>query len=228
MGDGRIGSLFTLNRVRSPIRVSRFFRSPLVCRRLPGNPSTVAVGWQVYQDDDRTIDLGYIGLAQFVPGILLFLVSGHAVDRFNRRSILFACYAGFTICPALLFWISAHGVQSIRWIYAVVVLLGIVRAFNFPATRAIIPQIVPEEHLQNAIAWASTAFQSATILGPSIGGVIYAISKGPLAVYATSMALSAAAMLSILGVNPVSKIRPPNQSASRRCSPGCTTSGKRK
>jgi len=168
---------------------------------------SVAVGWQIYQITHRTLDLGLIGLAQFFPGILLFLVSGHAVDRFNRRNILFACYTGFTICPALLFWISFHGVQSVRWIYAVIVLLGVVRAFNFPATRAIIPLIVPEEHLQNAIAWASTTFQSATILGPSIGGVIYAISKGPLAVYATSMVLSAAAMLSILGVNPVSKTR---------------------
>jgi MFS family permease len=169
---------------------------------------SVAVGWQIYQITHKTLDLGLIGLAQFFPGILLFLVSGHAVDRFNRRSILFACYAGFTICPALLFWISAHGVHSVRWIYAVIVLLGVVRSFNFPATRAIIPLIVPEEHLPNAIAWASTTFQSATILGPSIGGVSYAISKGPLAVYATSMALSAAAMLSILGVNPVSKPRP--------------------
>ena len=169
---------------------------------------SVAVGWQIYQITHKTLDLGLIGLAQFFPGILLFLVSGHAVDRFNRRSILFACYAGFTICPALLFWISAHGVHSVRWIYAVIVLLGAVRSFNFPATRAIIPQIVPDEHLPNAIAWASTTFQSATILGPSIGGVIYAISKGPLAVYATSMVLSAAAMLSILGVNPVSKPRP--------------------
>jgi len=169
---------------------------------------SVAVGWQVYQITHRTLDLGLIGLAQFIPGVLLFLISGHTVDRFNRRSILFACYAGFTVCPALLFWISAHGVRSVFWIYAVITLLGVVRSFNFPATRAIIPQIVPEEHLPNAIAWASTTFQSATILGPSIGGVIYAIANGPLAVYATSMALSAAAMFSILGVNPVSKARP--------------------
>jgi MFS family permease len=169
---------------------------------------SVAVAWQIYQITHRMRDLGFIGLAQFVPGILLFLVSGHTVDRFNRRGILFACYAGFTLCAALLFWISAHGVHSVRWIYAVIILLGVVRSFNFPATRAIIPEIVPEEHLPNAIAWASTTFQSATILGPSIGGVIYAISKGPLGVYATSIALSAAAMFSILGVNPVTKPRP--------------------
>src|SRR4029077_15463684 len=79
---------------------------------------------------------------------------------------------------------------------------------NGPATRAIVPQMVPEAHLPNAVAWGSTTFQSATILGPSIGGVIYALANGPLAVYATSMTLSAAAMFSMLGVNPVSKLRP--------------------
>ena len=110
--------------------------------------------------------------------------------------------------PALLFLISLRGVRSVYWIYAVMVLLGIVRSFNGPATRAIVPQMVPEEHLPNAVAWGSTTFQSATILGPSIGGVIYAIANGPLAVYATSMTLSAAAMLSMLGVNPISKPRP--------------------
>ena len=168
---------------------------------------SVAVAWQIYQLTHRALDLGLIGLAQFLPGILLFLVSGQAADRFNRRTILFGCYAGFTVCPALLFWISFRRIHSVLWIYVVIILLGIVRSFNFPATRAIIPQIVPEEGLPNAIAWSSTAFQSATILGPSIGGVIYAISNGPLAVYATSMALSAAAMLSMLGVNPTSKPR---------------------
>jgi len=168
---------------------------------------SVAVAWQVYSITHRVLDLGLIGLAQFLPGICLFLVSGHAVDRFRRRSILFSCYLGFTVCASLLFWITVHGVSSIRWIYAVIVLLGIVRSFNFPATRAIIPEMVPEEHLPNAIAWASTTFTSATILGPSIGGVIYALFKGPVAVYATAMALSALATFSLLGVNPVSKPR---------------------
>ena len=169
---------------------------------------SVAVGWQIYQITRRPLDLGLIGLAQFIPGVLLFLVSGHTADRFNRRNILFVCYAGFTACPTLLFWISVHGVHSVYWIYGVMVMLGVVRSFNGPATRAILPQMVPEEHLPNAIAWGSSTFQSATILGPSIGGVIYAISNGPLAVYATSMTLSAAAMFSMLGVNPVSKLRP--------------------
>ena len=169
---------------------------------------SVAVGWQIYQITRSPLALGLVGLAQFLPGILLFLVSGHTADRFSRRKILFGCYAGFAVCSTFLFLISVRGVPSVYWIYGVMVMLGIVRAFNGPATRAIVPQMVPEEHLPNAVAWGSTTFQSATILGPSIGGVIYALANGPLAVYATSMTLSAAAMFSMLGVNPVSKPRP--------------------
>src|ERR1700722_7711263 len=168
---------------------------------------SVAVGWQIYQITRSPLALGLVGLAQFLPGILLFLISGHAADRFPRRKILFGCYAGFAVCSAFLFLISVRGVPSVYWIYGVMAMLGIVRSFNGPATRAIVPQMVPEEHLPNAVAWGSTTFQSATILGPSIGGVIYALANGPLAVYVTSMTLSAAAMFSMLGVNPVSKPR---------------------
>jgi len=169
---------------------------------------SVAVGWQIYQITRSPLALGLVGLAQFLPGILLFLVSGHAADRFPRRKILFGCYAGFAVCSAFLFLICVRGVPSVYWIYGVMAMLGVVRSFNGPATRAIVPRMVPEEHLPNAVAWGSTTFQSATILGPSIGGVIYALANGPLAVYATSMTLSAAAMFSMLGVNPVSKPRP--------------------
>jgi MFS family permease len=169
---------------------------------------SVAVGWQIYEITHRQIDLGLVGLAQFIPGILLFLVSGQTADRFERRKVLFACYAGFSICSGLLFFISTHGFRSVYSIYSVMLLLGVVRSFNGPATRAILPQFVPEEHLPNAVAWGSTTFQSATILGPSIGGLVYAASHGPLAVYAISATLSAAAMISMLGVRPKSKPRP--------------------
>jgi MFS family permease len=169
---------------------------------------SVAVGWQIYQITRKPFDLGLVGLAQFLPGILLFLVSGHTADRFERRKVLFVCYAGFATCSALLFFISLHGVRSIYTIYAVMVMLGVVRSFNGPATRAIVPQLVPDEHLPNAVAWGSSSFQSATILGPSIGGLVYAVSNSPLSVYAISMTLSAAAMLSMLGVRPKSKPHP--------------------
>ena len=167
---------------------------------------SIAVGWQIFQITHKPFDLGLVGLMQFLPGILLFLVSGQTADRFPRRRVLIFCYAGYTVCAALLFLITLHGVRSVHQIYAVMVLLGIVRSFNVPATRAIVPEMVPEEHLPNAVAWGSSTFQAATILGPSIGGVIYAIANSALPVYATSMTLSAAAMVSMLGVNPISKL----------------------
>src|ERR1700722_13024517 len=69
----------------------------------------VAVGWQVYDITKRALDLGLVGLAQFLPGILLFLVSGHTSDRFNRRKVLGACYAGYAICSGLLLFLSLRG-----------------------------------------------------------------------------------------------------------------------
>src|SRR5437763_16337385 len=86
---------------------------------------SVAVGWQVYEITRRPIDLGYVGLAQFLPNIFLFLVAGHAADRFNRKRLLLICNVGFAVCSALLIEITRIGPHSVRPIYAVLVLLGI-------------------------------------------------------------------------------------------------------
>src|SRR6266849_4856118 len=88
---------------------------------------SVAVGWQVYEITRRPLDLGLVGLAQFLPGLLLFLVSGHAADRFERRKLVTLCYCGFTLCSGLLWALAWRNSHSVRLIYAVVVLLGVVR-----------------------------------------------------------------------------------------------------
>src|SRR5271168_3521720 len=149
---------------------------------------SVAVGWQIYAITHSKFDLGYVGLAQFLPGILLFLVSGHAADRFNRKKLLMLCYAAFGVCALLFLRVSLRPTHSIGPIYAVLVLLGVVRSLNGPVSRALLPHLVPEEHFQNAVAWHSTIFQVGTILGPSLGGLIYALFRGPTAVYATALA----------------------------------------
>jgi MFS family permease len=161
---------------------------------------SVAVGWQIYEITKRPLDLGLVGLAQFLPGILLFLVSGHAADRLDRRKLLIACYAGFGVCSSLLLFIVLAGMRAVYPIYAVVVLLGIVRSFNSPVSRALLTQTVPEEHLTNAVTWNSSVFQGATILGPSIGGFIYAIANGPSVVYMTSMLAAATAIFFTLKI----------------------------
>jgi MFS family permease len=167
----------------------------------------VAVGWQVYEITKRPLDLGLVGLAQFLPGILLFLVSGNLADRFERRKLIVLCYAGFAVCSGSLLYISLRGTQSVYPIYAISVLLGVVRSLNGPVSRALLPQLVPEEHFPNAIAWASSVFQFATILGPSLGGIVYAAFGGPSAVYALSLTAATTAALATMRIRTQSKQR---------------------
>jgi MFS family permease len=168
----------------------------------------VAVGWQVYEITKRPLDLGLVGLAQFLPGILLFPISGHASDRYERRNVLTVCYAGFALCFALLLALAWRGVHSIAAIYVVLILLGTFRSFNGTASRSILPQLVPEEHFPNAVAWNATTFQAATILGPSFGGLLYAASHGPSAVYATATLTAIGAFVSTFRIKPELKARP--------------------
>ena len=155
----------------------------------------VAVGWQVYEITKRPLDLGLVGLAQFLPGIVLFLVSGHVADRFNRRNLLILCDVGFATCFALLLAITLRGFVSIAAVFAVLVLLGIVRSFNGPVSRAMLPHLVPPEHFAGSVAWASSIFQAATILGPILGGLIYAFARGPVAVYVCAVLAAGAAIV---------------------------------
>jgi MFS family permease len=170
---------------------------------------SVAVGWQVYEITRRPLDLGLVGLAQFLPGIFLFLVSGHAADRMERRKLLRLCYAGFAICSGLLLRIAWHGPHAqVGPVYAVLVLLGVVRAFSGPVSRALLPQLVPEKHFPNAVAWNASVFQAATILGPAVGGLTYAFFRGPSAVYLAATLTSVAALLSTVQIKVRSKPRP--------------------
>ena len=168
---------------------------------------SVAVGWQIYAITHSKFDLGYVGLAQFLPGILLFLVSGHVADRFNRKKLLMICYMAFGVCAALFLLVALRPTHTIRPIYSVLVLLGVVRSLNGPVSRALLPQLVAEEHFQNAVAWHSTIFQAGTILGPSVGGLIYALFGGPAAVYATALGCYVIAVACTVGIRFQAKAR---------------------
>jgi MFS family permease len=168
---------------------------------------SVAVGWQIYEITHRALDLGYVGLAQFLPGILLFLVSGHVVDRFDRRGILVLCYCGYVLCSTLLLIVALRAGKSVGLIYGILILIGVVRSFNGPVSRAILPQLVPEHHFPSAVAWASSVYQAATILGPAVGGVAYAAFHGPAFVYAASAAASSVAALSTMQIKTTPKTR---------------------
>ena len=172
---------------------------------------SVAVGWQVYEITKRPLDLGLVGLAQFLPGILLFLVTGHVADRFDRRKLLMLCYCGFALGSGLLWAIALRGVHGVHPnvypIYAVLVLVGAANALSGPVSRALLPQLVPEEHFPNAVAWNASVMQGGTILGPAVGGLIYALFRGPSAVYLTAMLTSLVALASTLRIKPQMKPR---------------------
>jgi MFS family permease len=184
------------------------FQLARFCIVLATEMQSVAVGWQVYEISKRPLDLGLVGLAQFLPGIVLFLVSGHVADRYDRRKLIVVCFAGYALCSALLLLVTLRGTHSVSPIYAVLVFLGVVRSFSAPVSRAILPQLVPELHFPNAVAWASSIFQSATILGPSLGGLVYAASHGPAFVYALAAAVGIAATFAALQIKTQSRSRP--------------------
>src|SRR5260221_6587540 len=166
---------------------------------------SVAVGWQVYEITHRPIDWGLTGLAQFLPGVVLFFLAGHVADRFDRRNLLTLCYIGLATSSALLLLVALnveylHRAGSVAPIFAIWCLVGAVRSFSMPASRALLPQLVPEEQFQGAVAWNSSIFQFATILGPAMGGVLYAFFRGPAAVYATAFAAGTLAVLTTLRI----------------------------
>ena len=161
---------------------------------------SVAVGWQIYDITHRPLDLGLVGLAQFLPPFLLFLYAGHAADRYSRKRIIMLCYGAFAICSALLFLITERGSRDIWPIYGVMLLIGVVRAFNGPAGQAFMPQLVPEEHFPNAVAWGSSIFMAATILGPSLGGIIYGIAGDARDVYLSASVTFAVGVLLIAAI----------------------------
>src|ERR1017187_9109764 len=179
----------------------------------------VAVAWQVYGLTHRPLDLGLVGLAQFLPGIFLFLAAGHTADHVPRLRILQTCLAAFSLCSLLLLALTLRGLASVYPIYAVLLLNGAVRAFNYPASQAFLPLLVAEEDFPNAVAWSSSVFQAATIAGPMAGGVLYGLSGSPIPVYAS------AAIVYLMGLGLVSAIRVRAAERPRAASSGMVLEG---
>jgi MFS family permease len=157
---------------------------------------SVAVGWHVYDITRRPIDLGYVGLAQFLPGFLLALPAGSVADRFDRRRVVAVCQIVNALCGLALFLDVLSGSTSVPLIYALLVVFGAARGMSGPAGQALMPDLVPPEHFSNAVAWASSVWQVATIVGPALGGVVYA-SGGPGLAYVLSAVLFVASTVSI-------------------------------
>lgn len=155
----------------------------------------VAVGWQIYDLTRDPFDLGIIGLVQFLPALLLILVTGAASDRFGRRMIMGLCELASLAAAAMLIILTLRGLTSPLPVFAVLLVFGIARAFFAPASVSLAPNLVPERDLANAVAWNSMAWQTATIVGPVAGGLLYGL--GATVPYWTSLTLFAVATVMI-------------------------------
>ena len=177
------------------------------CTSLAAQMIIIAVGWQVYHLSGRVLDLGLIGLSQFLPFLCLSLFAGHAADLYDRRLIIGLCMLAFSICSLLLLVFALRAVASVAPIFAVLALFGIGRAFLLPASQSFLPNIVPIGVLGNAVAINSSTFQIASIAGPSAGGLLYALGesshgayRGAVCVYGVAATLLLGALVMVLSV----------------------------
>ena len=154
---------------------------------------TVAVGWQVYEVTRSPLDLGLIGLSQFLPFVLLILPAGHFADTRDRRRIIAGCYVLLLLCALLLLAFSWHGLRSAWPVFGIMTLFGVARAFAMPASQALLPNLVEREHFGAAVAFNSSLWQVSTIAGPALGGLLYL--AGATAVYATVATLLAVSLV---------------------------------
>jgi len=164
---------------------------------------SVSVGWQMYDQTGSAIYLGLIGLVQFLPSLLLTLVTGSVADRYSRRHIVAICTLVGAFCALALWVMTASGAFSPLPVFFILTIMGIERAFLGPATQSLAPNLVPPEDLSNAVAWNSSSWQTAAIVGPVVGGLLYGL--GP------SFAYAVAAAFSILGAILIQMIAKPAQ-----------------
>lgn len=158
---------------------------------------TVAVGAQIYALTHNPLDLGLVGLSQFVPFLAFVLPAGHLADRYDRRRIVAACLGLEWLCSVALAILSGRGLTSAWPVFAVMMPFGMARAVMAPSSQALLPNLVPKERFARAVGLNSSLWQFTTIVGPAVGGMLYA-ACGPTVAYAVTAALMLVALLASL------------------------------
>jgi MFS family permease len=180
-----------------------FFLLSRSLSRFASQIAGVAIGWQVYDLTGRAFDLGMVGLVQFLPTALLLFVAGSAADRFERKRVVALCQLAEAATAVFLAWSTFAGFLNEAQIFAATFVFGIAGAFESPALAALLPQIAPQGSLQRATAISSGAAQVATITGPALGGLAYAVAPSlAYGVMAVVCLLAAMFMLVIRSTQP--------------------------
>ena len=181
-----------------------------ICSTISFQVAGVAVGWQVYALTHSTFALGMVGLVQFLPAAGLTFIAGHAADRYERKRVVQICQFAEGAVAVFLALGSFGGWINVTEIFGAVVVLSVARSFESPAMSALISGVVPTGMLQKGMAVSSGVFQTATIVAPALGGLIYALSPGlPYAVMAGCWLLACVANGVMRLDRPVAAKEPP-------------------
>jgi MFS family permease len=192
------------------IRDFRFYWTARLAATIAQMAMVIVIGWQVYDIARQTMDtkaaalqLGLVGLVQFVPLFALTLITGWTADRVDRRLIARASIALEIACAAILAWFAWNGTMTLGVLFLIAGLLGVARAFAGPSLQALAPNLVPREVLPRAIAASAIAWQTGAIAGPAVGGYLYAWA--PIMPYAVSAGLFTLALLCMFMIRPVAR-----------------------
>jgi MFS family permease len=170
---------------------------------------TVAVGWHVYLMTGDPLDLGLVGLSQFAPALVLFLVAGLAADRFDRRSIIVVCNVGHLIAAGLLLVYTLADRQAVWPIFVILLVHGSARSFYFTASQAIMPNLVSPTVFPKAVAWSASVNKAAQLAGPAAGGVLVAVVGDWVYLAALAMFAVSAATAGLIAIQLTVRPREP-------------------
>jgi len=158
----------------------------------------VALGWQMYDLTGSALDLGFVGLLQFIPTLVFTIPAGQLADRVDRRIVLGASLAMQGLTAAVLTWASFTGIVGAGLIFSLSIALGISRSLQAPALQSIVPSLVPKEQLTQAMALSTSAMKIAVIGGPALGGFVYA--AGASVVYGVCFALNLVSLVTVSSI----------------------------
>jgi MFS family permease len=173
----------------------RFFVAARMAMAFSMQMQNVAIGWYVYTLTNDPLSLGFVGLAQFLPAVLLILAIGHAADRFDRRLVIVICLAVQALASLALLPLIFGAAPKVGPIYAIVFILGAARSFSAPALSALLPNIVSLDDFPRAIAITTSTMQIAMIVGPAAGGLLLAWNGVALFGIAAALHLIGAALI---------------------------------
>lgn len=175
---------------------------------------TVATGWTVYDLTGNPLDLGIVGLVQFLPRVLLTLWAGMVADRYDRRTIAFLCTGIQLVACGLLAWWSSRGELDRVAVFVCVALIGAARAFEMPTMQSLLPSLIPDRLFSKAIAMSTAATQLAIIGGPALAGLIFIM--GVTSVYVVAMLLFAVASVLMFTMPRIMPVRKEGMSLENR------------